>query len=520
MLVPKGLPPDGGIFSFPQKTLKPLFLEKNMLLTKSNYLSGLQCPKLLWIEKNDKGRIPKPTEVDQKKFDDGIFIGELATTLFPNGISLADKEFKENLEKTKEQLEKRLPIFEAGFIIDNLYSRADILLPVEKDKWDIIEVKSATKVKDINLHDVAFQKLVYEKAGLKIRKCFLIHINNQYTLQDALEAEDLFTKTEITEEIKPFEKDLEKNIKKMFKIITGPEPEFSINDYLTIEYPNICLNEFLESQPEESIFEFYRMAKKKQVELFKQGYKKIKEIPDSIKLSEKQLIQRNLAENKEIHTNKSEIKNFINNLEYPLYFLDFETISPIIPKFKGMKPYQRIPFQFSLHIQESENQDPKHLSFLADGTDDPRPKFMKALKDNLGEKGSIMVYNQGFEKGVLKESAEELPRFKKWLNTNILPRIKDLLDIFKNFQYYDPKQKGSASIKNVLPILSKLSYKNLKHIQKGDQASYEWERITYNSFIDKKEKAKIRKALEKYCELDTLAEVEILKGLKGIVKDE
>ncbi len=489
------------------------------LLTKSNYLTGLQCPKLLWITKNDKNRLPEVNEIQQKKFDDGTLVGELATEVFPGGISLADEEFKDNLDKTKEELKKRVPIFEAGFIVERLYSRADILNPVGTDEWDIIEVKSATKVKDINLQDVAFQKLVYEKAGLKIRNCFLMHINNAYVKSGEIEPSELFVQTDITEEIKPFEEDLEENIERMLKIIDGEEPEFSVDDILTNEYDNICIDEFMASLPENNIFEFYRMFSKKKVELYKQGYKTMKDVPESVKLNEKQAIQKRLAHEGGIHTNKQGIKNFLRNLKYPIYYLDFETINPILPKFKGMKPYQRIPFQFSCHVQ-SKSGKIRHVSFLANGTDDQRTKFLSKLQKTLRKRGTILVYNQGFEKGVFRETTDAFPRFKEWYEKNIEPRIKDLWDIFRNFDYYDPRQKGSASIKYVLPVMSNLSYKDLKDVKKGDEASYQWERVTFGSFIDKKEKQKIYKALEEYCKLDTQAEIEIINKLQEVVKNE
>jgi len=486
-----------------------------MLLTKSNYLDGLQCPKLLWIKKNDKHRIPDHDEMTQKKFDDGTMVGELATTVFDGGVSLADEGFKENLDKTKELIGKKVPIFEAGFIVDNLYSRGDILNPVG-DAWDIIEVKSATKVKSINLHDVAFQKYVYEKAGLKINRCYLMHINNTYTNSGEINPKELFVQTDITEDIEEYSKDLESNIEKMFEIIGGDEPNFSIDDILTIEYDNICKDEFIESLPEDNIFELYRMLTKKKVALYKEGIKQIKNVPESTKLNEKQSIQKNLAHDGGVHINKDGIKKFLDKLEYPIYYLDFETINPILPKFEGMKAYQRIPFQFSLHIQEEKGSELKHISFLAEGTSDTRQKFMQALKDNLGKDGSILVYNQGFEKGVMNECATAFPEFMSWYEETILHRIKDLWDIFRNFDYYDPKQKGSASIKYVLPVMSDLSYKNLEHVKKGDQASYEYERVTFGD-VDEEERQKIRGALEKYCELDTLAEVKIINRLYEII---
>lgn len=482
------------------------------MLTKSNYLIGLQCPKFLWITKNDKKRIPEPDQIAQAKFKEGDLIGELAKKVFPEGIDFSELDFKENLDKTKESLKLRKPIFEAGFLADNLFSRADVLLPVGKNEWDIIEVKSATKVKDINLHDVSFQRYVYKKAGLKIRNCFLMHVNNEYVKKGEIEPMELFVQTDITEMLKDYSEDLEKNIKEMFDLIDFPEPEFSINDLLTIEYDNLCLDEFMDSLPENNIFEFYRMLKKKKVELYKEGQIKMTDVPESVKLNDKQKIQRRLAFDGGKHIDKLAIKNFLNKLVYPIYYLDFETINPAIPKFDGMKPYQRIPFQFSLHIQDKPNGKLKHISFLAEGTSDPRPKFMQALKDNLSKRGDILVYNQGFEKGIMGECSDALPEFKEWYEENILPRIKDLWDVFRNFEYYDSKQKGSASIKHVLPVLSDLSYSEME-IKNGAFASLEYERITYGQ-VEEKERLKIRKALEEYCKLDTLAEVEIVKGLR------
>lgn len=485
------------------------------LLTKSNYLLGLQCPKLLWITKNDKQRLPKHNKVTLKKFSDGHILGELATRVFPKGQNIPDDDFMENLRNTKKLISKRIPLFEPAFMVDGLYSRADVLVPVSKDKWDIIEVKSATKVKDMNLHDVAFQKYIYEKAGLNIRKCFLMHINNEYCFDGQIEPSELFVQTDITEKVEEFSEGLEPRIKQMIEIINGAEPEFSVDDILTTEYSNVCLDEFMGSLPNDSIFEFYRMKKIGKVELYKDGCKLMKDVPEDVKLSGKQQIQRRLANDGGKHVDKIGIKNFLKNLKYPIYYLDFETINPALPKFDGMKPYQRIPFQFSLHIQ-SKSGKIRHISFLADGVDDPRPKFMQMLRGNLKKRGSVLVYNQGFEKSVMNECATAFPEFREWYDENILPRVKDLWDVFRNFYYYDPKQKGSASIKAVLPVLSDLSYKDLD-INRGDFASYEYERVTFDPSVSEQDRARVRADLEKYCELDTLAEVEIIDGLREIV---
>lgn len=485
------------------------------MLTKSNYLLGLQCPKLLWATKNDKESIPKPDDVAQAKFTEGTLIGVLATKVFPMGIDLSELDFKENLEKTKESLKERKTIFEAGISKENLFSRGDILLPTGEDEWDVVEVKSGTKVKDINIHDVSFQKYVYEKAGLKIRNCILMHVNNQYVKDGEIEPKELFIQADITDKVKEYSEGIENRIKNMLKIIGAKkEPKCSIGVHCSDPYDCPLMDKCWKDVPEGSVFEFYRMFKTKCFDLHGNGVICLNQVPEDIKLNDKQKIQRRLAFDGGKHIDKTAINNFLRNLKYPLYYLDYETINPAIPKFDGMKPYQRIPFQFSLHIQEKKGGKLKHVSFLAKGISDPRPKFLQAQKDNLAKKGSILVYNQGFEKGVLRECSDALPEFKEWYEKNVLPRIKDLWDVFKDFAYYDPKQKGSTSIKYVLPVLSDLKYDDLE-IKNGSLASLEYERVTYGN-VDEEERLKVRKALEKYCGLDTLAEVEIVKALEKI----
>ena len=142
---------------------------------------------------------------------------------------------------------------------------------------------------------------------------------------------------------------------------------------------------------------------------------------------------------------------------------------------------------------------------------------MQMLKDKMGKRGSILVYNQGFEKGVMRESATALPEFREWYEENIEPRVKDLLDVFRDFAYYDPRQKGSASIKAVLPVLSDLKYSDLE-ISEGMFASLEYERVTYDPEVSEEERLRVRDNLEEYCEMDTLAEVEIVGALGEILK--
>ena len=487
-----------------------------VVLSKSGYLAGLQCHKLLWVKAKDKARFPKIGEFKQSIFDNGHVVGQLAKKLFPEGIELSDENFSENLKLTKENLDKKRPLFVAGFMVDELYSRADILSPNDDGSWDIYEVKSSTKVKEINLHDVSFQKYVYELAGLNIRKCFLVHINNKYIKQGELDVQGFFHISDVSHDIEPYFENIESRVLQMLSIMMGDEPNVEIGEHCSSPYSCDLEPNCWKFIKEGSVFDLYRGGSRS-FDLFENGIVALKDIPDYYRLSEIQMIQRDVAIKEETYVNKEGIKNFLNKLQYPIYYLDFETINPVIPKFDGMKPYQRIPFQFSLHIQKSIGSELEHVSFLHKNRDDSRKSFMQALKDNLGEVGTILVYNQSFEIGVMRESSYAFYEFKDWF-AEIQPRILDLLVPFKNFDYYNAKQKGSCSIKAVLPVFSDLNYKDLE-IGNGAIANLLYEKATFSDMNDTAKK-KIYDDLEVYCHQDTLAEVKIIDGLYKITEND
>ncbi len=194
--------------------------------------------------------------------------------------------------------------------------------------------------------------------------------------------------------------------------------------------------------------------------------------------------------------------------------MDFETFSTAIPLFDGTRPYQQIPFQYSLHVVEKENAAAKHYSFLAGGTNDPRHEFIDSLKKVMGDSGSIVVYNQGFEKGVLNNLATFLPKYNEWIES-LNDRITDLLAPFRSFHYFHPKQKGSASIKNVLPVLTGKGYEGL-NISNGMDASLAFLDVISNT-VSKDERMKVMDDLEKYCALDTEGMIWIVDKLEELI---
>ncbi len=479
------------------------------LLTKSKYMNGLQCLKLLWLVFNDPAKVSDPDAAKQHIFDQGHLVGELAKQLYPGGINIPHDNFRENINRTAQLTAGRKALFEAGFMSGKLFCRVDILNPSEDHQWDIVEVKSSTSVKEENLHDVAFQKYCLQKQGLVVNKCYLAVINNQYVKHGKIDPLQLFTVQDITEDVTAASQDIEDRIEAMFNTISAKEcPDIKVGSYCSDPYDCavVCCRADL---PENNIFELYRGGKKC-FELFNSGVLYIKDIPPDFKLSRVQQIQKWCDVMGISHIEKQPIKEFLSTLKEPLHYLDFETISPAIPLFDGTRPYQRVPFQFSLHVAEGKGKL-RHAGFLADGAEDPRPVFLCRLKETLGSTGSIVTYNQAFEDSVLKELAEAFPDYAEWI-AEVRTRLVDLLKPFQNFHYYDPLQKGSASIKQVLPALTGKGYKEME-IAGGEQASLAFLQVTYGE-ATAEERQQVRATLEKYCGLDTEGMLWIVEKLE------
>jgi hypothetical protein len=262
--------------------------------------------------------------------------------------------------------------------------------------------------------------------------------------------------------------------------------------------------------PEASVFTLYRGGAKC-FTLLQQGIQRLDQIPADVTLTDNQAIQRAAVLAGKPHVDGPALAAFLGQLEYPVSFLDFETIGTAIPLFDDSGPLQQIPFQFSLHVLRSAGARPEHRSFLAEGTADPRPEFMRRLHAALPDTGSVVAYNATFETSRLKECCELLPEFKPWLR-KVTPRVLDLLLPFRGFRYYHPQQHGSASMKAVLPALTGQGYSHLA-IQEGGAASREFLRVTYGQASDA-ERRRVRRDLEEYCGLDTLGMIQIVDQLK------
>jgi hypothetical protein len=445
--------------------------------------------------------------MDTHRFKQGYAFQEFVVQILQNPILLGNPHQETNIKETQDALQKNKSVVEAGFLHDGTYIRSDILIP-NKDGYDLVEVKASTQVKPEHIPDLAIQLYILEQCGLKINNVFVYHLNKDYVKLGEL-TEELITKTDVTEEVRDYP-DIPDLIQVAQKVLQSEiPPELCLNascDFCTSIDPEGIRNIVEHSVLELSNWRTYRP-------LYEAGIKDINDIPEGTKINAKdEIIIQATKENKAI-VQKEHLKHWLNQLTYPIYHFDFETFDLALPRFDNSRPWQKIPFQYSCHI-EHEDGTIEHHEFLADAQVDPRPAILDSMKKLFANTtGIVLVYYQTFEKGRFQELARDFPEHADWIQ-NVLDRIDDLYIPFSQRWYYNPKQHGLASIKKVLPAINGLSYDGLS-IQNGGDASIMYYQSHFESPLVNTEA--IRKDLIEYCTLDTLAEVEILKELKRLV---
>ena len=481
------------------------------VISKSKYLAGLQCPKLLWHHYNARDAFPPIDAAKQAIFDIGHNVGDLAKGLYPGGEEVPwNRNLAQTITETQKLLLQRKPIYEASFEADSCYCRTDIMVPKEDGSWDLYEVKSATKVKDINIADIAFQTHVIERSRITLDRLFLVHIDNSYVLRGDVDAKSLFHLEDITSLARTLQPDVDSNVATMKRVIAGDCPAVDIGEHCSSPYDCDLWDQCSAHLPENHVLQFYRIRKRKAFDWIRHGWVDQQEVPTG-ELSPVQAIQQKALLIGPPHIESDKIQEWLDGLSYPLYCLDFETMNPAVPLIEGTRPYQQIPFQFSLHILEKDGAAPRHVEFLAESPGDPRPALIEAL-GAIGPIGTILAYNMGFERRVLREVAEDFPAHRAFLS-DLAGRFQDLITPFNNFWYYSVEQRGSCSLKHVLPALTGTTYEGME-ISEGGQAMREYIRVVYGDVLTE-DKASVLSALWKYCQQDTKALLDILDVLKA-----
>jgi len=469
-------------------------------------MTGLQCLRLL--AHSTKKLLPEKTLAEKQKLSQGSEFEKYAHMIFPKAIDLSDLEFEDNLKKTKEAIEKKKTIFEAGLKINELFLRADVL-EYTKDGWNLYEIKASTKQKPEHIPDLAFQKYVCEEAGLKIKKCFVIFLNKEFIKNKKIEAKKLVDIEEVTDKVNKIE-NIKENIDLCLKVMNQEEiSEMKISPNCNKPYPCPLKSDCWGSLPKNNVLQLtnWRLYWK----LFNESIVDMKDISNDTKLNSKDEVILEAGLKDRIMILKKEIKKFLDSLKYPLCHLDFETFDTAVPIFDKSRPWQKMPFQYSIHIQPKKGEI-KHYEYLAEGNEDPRLDLIKNLKKHTKGSGSVIVFNKSFEIGVLNKLKEDFPSNKKWIE-DVLDRIVDLAYVFQNFYYYNPNQKGQYSIKKVLPAITGESYSKLEINNGGDASALYF----YSHILKEIDKKGIREDLLKYCCLDTEGMVWIIEKLKGMV---
>lgn len=489
-------------------------------ISKSQFNLSQQCDKAFWLYRHRKELISF-TAAQEKVMKQGSSFGELMQQCFPGGIDVSKEAtyFSQRINLTRDLIFKaQAPIYEATLSTKvkgvPLLCMVDVLVP-DQDGWHLYEVKSATSVKPEYIGDAAFQKFVAEQMGLNIKSVNIVHVNNQYERIGALEIHKLGKVARIDEHVQNSAIDFEPAIENLEAIDAGKLPRQNIGAHCFKPYACAFMEHCWLSVPkEDSVFDFFSLSKA--LELFEQGWSTVSSIPADHPFQGKSDIRFKAYQKEGLQVNKQDVQSFLDELQYPLCYLDFETFMSAVPKFDYSRPYQQICFQYSLHMQESESSEIKHIEFLASAEgDDPRIPFINRLVEDIGDSGSIVVYNAAFEKTRLKEIGENFPQYKEACE-EMIHRMVDLYEPFRDLSIYHPDMKGSASIKAVLPALvPELSYKDLD-IADGGAAM-----TTFENMIDgiytAEETHRLRTALLKYCELDTWAMVKLVEKLEGYV---
>ncbi len=480
-----------------------------MNLSKSAYLKGFQCHKALWLNKHKKHLASK---VKSSALQAGNVVGELAQSLFSGGVLVAfdSNNFAGMIAKTKALLSTEGVIYEATFSGNGMFAMLDILVK-NGEVWDIYEVKSSTKVKDIHIIDSSYQRFLAEQF-IDVGQSYLVHINNEYQREGSLDMVQLFSIENITDSVLEAMSDVQSNFDVMQTMLAKDEPNIEIGKYCNNPYSCDFKAYCWAHVPTPSVFNLYRLSSDKKFAYAQAGKLSYEDV-QSEPLNDTQSLQVQSALNNKVFIDKAIIKDFLNQAEYPINFFDFETFQNAVPRFDNQRPYQQIPFQYSLHILHKDGTL-THKEFLGDENMDPREYLIQQMLFDIAPTGTIVAFNQGFEKGVIKNLANFSPKNQPALLA-LNTRFIDLLNPFRSLGYYHPDFNGSFSIKSVLPAMfpndDELDYKKLGQVQNGGDAM----EIFANLHLEKdgNKVKQIRQDLLKYCHLDTLAMVKIWQAL-------
>ena len=483
-------------------------------LSKTRFMAGMQCPLRLYNDIYRRDLATPYSEVQQAIFDRGTAIGELAQQRYPGGVLVghAPWERTEAVVETRKLLQDpSVPaIYEAAFEHQNVFVRVDILRRVENG-WELIEVKAATRPdKEVFRLDTAIQYWVVAGAGLTISRAGVLVLNRDYVYPGGdYDLDELFVLGDTTEYCLDMQEDIGERVSGFHKMLAGGHPpSVGIGDHCfspyTCPYYGSCTAGMV--FPEHPVDHLYRLSIRQRDQLKAMGVATIPEVPEDFPLSP---IQQRIRE--AVLTGNAwqsqDLKSELATAQWPRRYLDFEAYQPALPPYPGLRPFEALPFQFSLHTERSDGTL-THSEYLHEENSDPRRPLALALIDALGETGSIVVYSS-YERRMIRLLAEQLPDLRQRLLV-LEDRLWDLLPVVRN-HFYHPDFGGSFSIKSVLPALLPNEGWGELEISDGQEAAVRYEQSLDSSGHD--QRAGIFRDLKAYCRQDTLAMVRLFQAL-------
>lgn len=466
-------------------------------LRKIDYIDYLRCPPEFWLKVKEPllFGLEEHKELEYKH-------------LRQQGY---DVEWFVKQREQFQSTESRFVDFQRIFQTEDFFCRTDIVVTdYQAGTIDIYEVKASSSVKDEHYDDIAFQKMVAEKCGIAINRCHLVTMNGDYVRAGEIDPEQLFSITDVTDEV---ERRLAATEKQAYAAIRYLDtvPVVTLMDYCKKNKLNCKFIQYsFPDLPEYTIFDITYLKNEKRKELLDLGIVSITDVPDDFKLSEKQRRQVAAAKSGAVEADIDAIQKRMESWQFPLHFLDYETFAYAVPQFDGVKPFQQMCFQFSLHTIDSPGAEPRHQEYLVrDGEPDPPRAMAEKLREAMsGEIGTVLVWYEGFETTRNAEMAVMFPDLADFFN-EVNAKTVDLMKIFADRLYIHPEFKGRSSIKKVLPVLCPdLDYQRLG-IKEGMTASISWFHAATRQGMDLAERERIFNDLRDYCELDTWAMVRI-----------
>ncbi len=484
-----------------------------MMLSKSKYTAGLQCVKRLWLEVHKPG-LKHYDDWQLARFEQGTDIGVQAQELFPGGVLISEdhRHIPEAMLSTRKAVKDGAKIlFEPAAEFGRVMARADVLVN-NGGKWDMVEVKSVTSIKEYQFQDMAIQRWIFEGAGFKMGKSILCHIDREYVRHGDIEWPKFFKMTDITRDVRRLMPGIAKQVQTFLEVADGKKaPDIPIGSRCDTPYGCPFKDHCWKGMPEDNVFTLCGSSAVAE-RLYHEGIIRITDIPAGTKLGKNQRIQVEAAKTGKKIWKDAEVRNFVEKIEYPIQFLDFEAENPRIPLYDGTFSGQKIAFQYSMHIVEKPGAEPIHHEFLADGKSDPRKALADSLAGVLRDKGSVVAYWAAYEKDVLDGLSVLFPEHGE-LFRSAIRRMQDLIIPFYRRHIVYPEFQGSASLKVVLPaMIPGMTYDGME-VGDGEAAVRAYQKMR-DERTPKEEAEKIRKDLLAYCCQDTMAMVKLFEVLK------